>query len=65
MDFYDIAAVNDRDLAHIKTNSRKRKWREIEAIKEQKRLERELQEIDLVLGLLDAPYKSRNQDETR
>lgn len=65
MDFNDIAAVNDRDLAHIKTNSRKRKWREIEVIKEQRRLERELLEIDPILSLVDTPLKTRDQNGTR
>ena len=45
-DFYDDAEYVDKKSVN-KHKTRKRKWREIESIKEQRRLRRELAQYDL------------------
>jgi hypothetical protein len=45
----DILAVIDNESRPVKTKSKKRKWREIEAIHEQYRLQRELSDMDVNL----------------
>ncbi len=49
MDSYVFNHVFEEDVHNKSTRSKpvKRKWREIEALKERNRLRRELQEIDL------------------
>lgn len=48
VDFLNTVEVESRN---VKTKSKKRKWREIEAIKEQYRLKQELCEMDVGLEL--------------
>lgn len=52
-------AVIDADVRQRQTN-KKRKWREIEALKDRYRLQRELQSIDLnfELGINDISFNS-------
>lgn len=47
MDNSDLFSVLDIENRPVKTKSKKRKWREIEAIKDRFRLERELAEFDM------------------
>ena len=49
MERSDILAVIDNESRPVKTKSKKRKWREIEAIHEQYRLQRELSDMDVNL----------------
>ena len=51
MDTSDLFATLNLGDNSPKTKSKKRKWREIEAIKDQYQLEKELAEIDLGFDL--------------
>lgn len=46
MDTSDLFAMLNLDETSTKTKSKKRKWREIEAIKDRYQLEKELADID-------------------
>lgn len=46
MDKSDLFAMLEVESSTVKTKSKKRKWREIEALKDRYRLERELAELD-------------------
>ncbi len=50
MDTSDLFAMLDIDSS-TKTKSKKRKWREIEAIKDRYQLEKELADIDMSFDL--------------
>ena len=50
MDTSDLFAMLDKD-SPAKTKSKKRKWREIEAIKDRYQLEKELADIDMSFDL--------------
>ena len=43
----EIMSIIDKESRPVKTKSKKRKWREIEAIQDQYKLERELCDSDL------------------
>ncbi|MBD1558902.1 DUF3545 family protein [Vibrio sp. S9_S30] len=43
----DIMAMNDQQTRSTRSKPAKRKWREIEAIKDKQRLQRELMEMDV------------------
>lgn len=47
MDTSDLFAMLNLDETSTKTKSKKRKWREIEAIKDRYQLEKELADIDM------------------
>jgi len=47
VDTSDLFSVLDKETRPAKTKSKKRKWREIEAIKDRFRLEKELAEFDM------------------
>ena len=47
MDTSDLFAMLNLDETSTKTKSKKRKWREIEAIKDRYQLEKELSDIDM------------------
>ncbi|MBN7818302.1 DUF3545 family protein [Bowmanella sp. Y26] len=49
MDQSDLLSMLDIESRPAKNKSKKRKWREIEAIQDQYRLRRELAELDLLL----------------
>lgn len=49
MDSVDILSVIDNETRPTKMKAKKRKWREIEAIKEKYRLKKELSEMDVSL----------------
>ncbi len=49
MDKSDLFAMLDIEERPVKTKSKKRKWREIEAIQERFRLEKELADMDYYL----------------
>ncbi|GAA0341670.1 hypothetical protein GCM10009092_02760 [Bowmanella denitrificans] len=49
MDQSDLMSMLDLESRPAKNKSKKRKWREIEAIQDQYRLRRELAELDLYL----------------
>ncbi|MBF7071989.1 DUF3545 family protein [Glaciecola sp. MH2013] len=49
MERSDILSIIDNESSPVKTKSKKRKWREIEAIHEQYRLQRELSDMDVNL----------------
>ncbi|MFS1703272.1 DUF3545 family protein [Aestuariibacter sp. GS-14] len=51
MDTSDLFEMLDLDDSSTKTKSKKRKWREIEAIKDRYQLEKELADIDLSFDL--------------
>nr|WP_136250378.1 DUF3545 family protein [Ningiella ruwaisensis] len=51
MDSVEILSVIDSETRPAKTKAKKRKWREIEAIKEKYRLKKELSEMDVGLEL--------------
>jgi hypothetical protein len=51
MDSVEIFAVIDHETRPSKGKAKKRKWREIEAIKEKYRLKQELIDMDLGLEL--------------
>lgn len=51
MDNSDLFATLDIEARPAKTKSKKRKWREIEAIQDRFRLEKELADIDIALEL--------------
>lgn len=51
MDNSDLFAMLDIEQRPAKTKSKKRKWREIEAIQDRFKLEKELVDIDLSLEL--------------
>ena len=46
MERSEIMAIIDTESRPVKTKSKKRKWREIEAIQDKYRLERELCDLD-------------------
>lgn len=46
MDKSDLFAMLEVESSTVKTKSKKRKWREIEALKDRYKLERELAELD-------------------
>ncbi len=45
----EIMSIIDKESRPVKTKSKKRKWREIEAIQDQYKLERELYDMDMNL----------------
>jgi hypothetical protein len=45
----DILSIVDTESRPVKTKSKKRKWREIEAIHDKYKLQRELTEMDMSL----------------
>jgi hypothetical protein len=45
----DILSIVDTESRPVKTKSKKRKWREIEAIQDKYKLQRELTEMDMSL----------------
>ena len=47
MDNSDLFSTLDIETRPVKTKSKKRKWREIEAIKDRFQLEKELAEFDM------------------
>lgn len=47
MDNSDLFATLDIETRPVKTKSKKRKWREIEAIKDRFQLQKELAEFDM------------------
>lgn len=47
MDSNDLFSLLDNETRPAKTKSKKRKWREIEAIKDNFRLKKELAEFDI------------------
>ncbi|MDT0593449.1 DUF3545 family protein [Glaciecola petra] len=47
MESVDFLKTIDRETRGAKTNSKKRKWREIEAIQENYRLKKELCDMDM------------------
>ena len=47
MDNSDVISLADLETRSTKTRSKKRKWREIEAIKDRHELRKELQDMDL------------------
>lgn len=47
MDKRDTAVLLEADSASSKSKNKKRKWREIEAIKDRFKLRKELQDIDI------------------
>ena len=49
MERADILSVIDNDTRPTKTKSKKRRWREIEAIKDKYQLKKELSEMDMSL----------------
>lgn len=51
MDTSDLFAMLNLDATSTKTKSKKRKWREIEAIKDRYQLEKELADIDMSFDL--------------
>ncbi|GGF74076.1 MAG: DUF3545 family protein [Pseudomonadota bacterium] len=51
MDTSDLFAMLNLDETSTKTKSKKRKWREIEAIKDRYQLEKELADIDMSFDL--------------
>lgn len=51
MDSVDILSVIDHETRPSKGKAKKRKWREIEAIKDKYRLKKELTEMDVGLEL--------------
>lgn len=51
MDTSDLFAMLKLDETSTKTKSKKRKWREIEAIKDRYQLEKELADIDMSFDL--------------
>ena len=51
MDKSDLFAMLDIEASPAKTKSKKRKWREIEAIKDRYQLEKELADIDMSFDL--------------
>ncbi|MDC8832583.1 DUF3545 family protein [Alteromonas gilva] len=51
MDTSDLFAMLNLDEKSTKTKSKKRKWREIEAIKDRYELEKELADIDMSFDL--------------
>ncbi|MFC3121007.1 DUF3545 family protein [Agaribacter flavus] len=51
MESVDILSMIDNETRPCKTKSKKRKWREIEAIKEKYRLQRELSDMDVALEI--------------
>ncbi|GLR71118.1 DUF3545 family protein [Agaribacter marinus] len=51
MESVDILSIIDNETRPTKTKSKKRKWREIEAIKEKYRLQRELTDMDVSLEI--------------
>ena len=51
MDTSDLFARLNLDETSTKTKSKKRKWREIEAIKDRYQLEKELADIDMSFDL--------------
>ncbi|MGQ8364850.1 DUF3545 family protein [Glaciecola sp. 1036] len=51
MESVEILSMIDNETRPAKTNSKKRKWREIEAIQDRYKLQRELSDMDLSLEL--------------
>ncbi|MBC3767807.1 DUF3545 family protein [Neptunicella marina] len=51
MDNATLISMLDLETRDIKTKKKKRKWREIEAIQDQYRLRKELEEIDMMYEL--------------
>tara|TARA_B100000427_G_C15206815_1_gene462863 strand:+ start:362 stop:538 length:177 start_codon:yes stop_codon:yes gene_type:complete len=51
VDTSDLFAMLNLDETSTKTKSKKRKWREIEAIKDRYQLEKELADIDMSFDL--------------
>ncbi|WP_411693169.1 DUF3545 family protein [Glaciecola sp.] len=49
MERSEIMSIIDKESRPVKTKSKKRKWREIEAIQDQYKLERELYDMDMNL----------------
>lgn len=49
MERADILSVIDNETRPTKTKSKKRRWREIEAIKDRYQLKKELSEMDMSL----------------
>lgn len=49
MDTKELLSMIDSEARPSKTKSRKRKWREIEAIQDRYRLRKELEEMDMSL----------------
>jgi hypothetical protein len=45
----DILSIVDTESRPVKTKSKKRKWREIEAIQDKYKLQRELTDMDMSL----------------
>jgi hypothetical protein len=45
----EIMSIIDKESRPVKTKSKKRKWRELEAIQDQYKLERELYDMDMNL----------------
>ena len=51
MESVDILSELDNETRPVKTKSKKRKWREIEAIHDRYRLQKELSDMDVSLEL--------------
>jgi len=51
MEAREIFSIIDNETRTSKRKSKKRKWREIEAIEDKYRLKQELSDMDMALGL--------------